>query len=399
LYPSDCAQGDDAVKVSCLQDRLAKGLSIVGRAVTSRSVLPVLANILIAGEESRIKLAATNLQEIGIVCWIGGRVDEEGAITVPARLLSEFVGSLPHEAKIDMSLDVRTQTLNLRCATHDTRMKGIDAVEFPLIPTGDGGRRVSIDAGAFRHMIEQVLFAAAADEGRMILTGASLRVEGNKATLAAADGFRLSVRELVLGQSVSEPINVIVPARALSELSRIIGQLEMEAGGLLDIIVTPEQNQIIFQMMNANPAVSLFSVLVEGNFPDYRVIIPTTYTTRVVADKRALLEAVKVAYLFAREAANIVLLTVQPGTDAAPGTLRVAASSAEHGDNTSALPVLVEGDGMEIAFNGRYLIDVLSAVDEPEIVLDMTAPSRPGLFKPKGNDSLLCVIMPMSFTR
>lgn len=269
------------MKVSCLQDRLSKGLSIVGRAVTSRSVLPVLSNILIGTDESRIKLSATNL-EIAINCWIGGKVDEEGSTTVPARLITEFVNSLPSETRIDMDLDVRTQTLNLRAGQHDARIKGIDASEFPVIPTGDGEDRLHLHAASFKHMIEQVVFAAATDESRPILTGILSQFEGDKLTMAAADGFRLSVREYRLSEPVQSPMSVIVPARALNELSRIVGQVEADEDATVDLIVTPVQSQILFQMHDVDPSVDLVSQLIEGKFPDYKAIIPTTHNTRVV---------------------------------------------------------------------------------------------------------------------
>ena len=385
------------MKVSCLQDRLAKGLSIVGRAGTSRSVLPVLSNILIASDQARIKLAATNL-EIGINCWIGGRVDEEGATTVPARLLGEFVNSLPREARVDMALDVRTQTLNLRCAQHDARIKGIDAAEFPLIPTGDGDAPISVDAAGFRRVIEQVLFAAATDESRPILTGALIKFDGERMLMAAADGFRLSVCEMTLNRPAPAPLSVIAPARALNELARIIGQVNLGDNGALDLIVTPSKSQIVFQLRGAEPSVTIVSQLIEGNFPDYRAIVPTTHTARTVVDTAAFLEAAKLAYLFARDAANIVRLTITPGSELGPGVLQVAANSAEHGDDTSDLPALIEGQPMEIAFNGRYLIDALSAMDEPEVVLETVSSARPGKLTPKGDTSLMCVIMPMHIT-
>ena len=382
------------MKVSCLQDRLSKGLSIVGRAVTSRSVLPVLSNILVATDESRIKLSATNL-EIAINCWIGGRVDEEGSTTVPAKLLTEFVNSMPRETKIDMDLDVRTQTLNLRCAQHDARIKGIDANEFPVIPTGDGEERLHLEAASFRRMIEQVLFAAATDESRPILTGILSKFEGDTLTMAAADGFRLSVREFQLSQPVPANMNVIVPARALNELARIIGQVEADDDAVVDLILAPVQNQVLFQMHDVDPSIDLVSQLIEGNFPDYKAIIPTSHNTRVTVNTSVFLEAVRVAYLFARDSANIVRLTITPGSDLGPGMMRVAAASAEQGDDESDLEVLVEGDPVEIAFNARYLIDLLSVIDESEVVLETTSPARPGMLKPKGNEQFLCVIMPM----
>ncbi len=385
------------MKVSCLQDRLAKGLAIVGRAVTSR-VLPVLSNVLIAADDARVKLAATNL-EIGITCWIGGKVEEEGATTVPARLLTEYVNSVPRDAKIDMSLDVRTQTLNLRCGQHDSRIKGIDASEFPVIPTGDGAQPLPVHAETFRRMLEQVLFAAATDETRPILTGVLTEISGSTLTLAAADGFRLAMREYTLSQPASEPISIIVPARAYHELGRIISQVEMEEDANLDIIIAPLQNQILFQLHNADPNVDLVSQLIEGKFPDIRAIIPTAWNTRVIVDTAAFLEALRLAYLFARDSANIVRLNITPGSGATAGSIQIAASSPEKGDNVSNLEAAVEGEPIEIAFNVRYLIDAVSAIDEPEVVLETSAPSRPGVIRPNGNPQYVNVIMPMHLGR
>lgn len=386
------------MKVSCLQDRLAKGLSIVGHAVAPRSVLPVLSNILMQAEDSRIKLAATNL-EIGITCWLGGKVEEEGATTVPARLLTEFVSSLPRESKIDMSLDVRTQTLNLICALHDARIKCIDAGEFPLIPTGDGQHPFSLPTGTLRRMVDRVLYAAAADDSRPILTGVLTEFRGNTLTLTAADGFRLSLHEYTLVEPVPEPISVIVPAHAYAELSRVTSQVEMDEDADLDLFIGSLQNQVLFQLHNADPNVSIVSQLIEGNFPDVRAIIPNSYTTRVILDAQVFLEALRVAYLFARDSANIVRFNIVPGRGESAGTMQVIATSAEQGDDVSQIEAHIEGEPIEIAFNGRYLIDVLSVIDEPEVVLELTAPSRPGVIRPNGSDQFVAVVMPMHIAR
>ena len=219
------------MRVSCLQENLAKGLSIVGRAVSSRSTLPVLGNILLEARDNQLRLAATNL-EIGVNCWIGAKVESEGAITVPARLLTEFVGSLPPE-RIDLELSIRTQTLHLRCAKFDANMKGIDAADFPIIPTiGTGaevesatealeGARIELETSGLRKMVDQVIFAASTDESRPTLTGVEVNFRDSRITMAATDGYRLSLRSaIVSGTFPSEPMTVIVPAKSLGELAR-----------------------------------------------------------------------------------------------------------------------------------------------------------------------------------
>ena len=185
------------MKVVCLQENLAKGLSIVSRAVAGRSTLPILSNVKLATDgQERLQLSATDL-EISINCWIGAKVQEEGAITIPARLLADFVNSLPPE-RIDMTLDTSTQTLNLKCARFESNIKGIDALEFPPIPTvSEKDDIIRLEPGLLRTMIAQVVFAAAADESRPIYTGVLVQFHDNMLTMSATDGFRLSVKSAV----------------------------------------------------------------------------------------------------------------------------------------------------------------------------------------------------------
>ncbi len=378
------------MKISCLQENLAKGLSIVGRAVASRSTLPVLSNVMLATDSGRLKLSATNL-ELGINCWVGAKVTEEGATTVPARLLTDFVNSLPPE-QIDLELAVRTQTLNARCARFEANIKGIDAQEFPIIPTADDGEHaIRLEPEALRQMIDQVVFAAATDESRPILTGVLARFEGDRLTMAAADGFRLSVRGAPLAQPVDETIEVIIPARALGELARISADQE----DWVEVVITPARNQILFHLQD----IDLVSQLIEGRFPDYRQIIPSGYTTRTVLDTSGFLKVARVSHLFARDAANIVRLEVAPGDELMPGHITLAATSAELGDNVGQLDASIDGDPLEIAFNAKYLIDVLSVMDTAQVALETSSASSPGVLRPIGDDDFVHVIMPMHLSR
>jgi len=380
-----------------LQENLSRGLNIVGRAVSPRSTLPVLGNILLATDEGRLKLAATNL-EIGISCWIGAKVEDDGAVTVPARLLSEFVGQLPAE-RIDMDLSVRTLMLNLKCARYDTNIKGIDASEFPIIPTSDGADAIRIEADTLRKMINQVVFAAATDESRPTLTGVDARFNGKRLTLAATDGFRLAVRSTDLAAAVPEKTEIIIPARALSELSRIIGLLPKSEGEpqMVEITVASARNQILFHL----PDVDMVSQLIDANFPNYEAIIPKSFATRTIIDTQPTLRALRVANLFARDSSNIVRFQMTPGHDGAPANLTMTATSAESGDNLASLDAVIEGPEGEIAFNGRYLLDVLNVIDEPQIALETTRASAPGVVRPVGvgPEEFTCVVMPMHISR
>jgi DNA polymerase-3 subunit beta len=373
------------VKLSCLQENLAKGISIVSRVVSTRAVLPVLSNILLATEEGRLKLAATDLST-SITCWIGAKVEEDGEITIPARLLSDFVSTLP-PAQIQMELVTRTKSLHLKCAQFEADIHGIDAQDFPLIPSDVTDHKVTIPTPTLRQMIEQVTLAAApADEGRVVLTGTLAEFRESELTMVAADGFRLSLRRAELSDEVQEPMDVIIPARALRELARV----SVEEEEPVEIIVTPSRNQVLFRVSN----VEIVSQLIEGKFPDYNQIIPSSYGTRVVVNTHDLMRAVRISVLFSRDVANIVRLEVIPGAEAAPGRL-IVESTAEVGQNVGELDATVEGEQMEIAFNGRYLIDMLNVIGTEQVALEATNPSRPGILKPVGDDSLIYVIMPM----
>lgn len=379
------------MQVSCLQENLAKGLSIVGRAVASRSTLPVLSNVLLATDGEKLKLSATNL-EIGINCWVGAKVVQEGAITIPARLLSEFVNSLPPE-RIDIKLDQDTQTLNLKCARIESNIKGIDAQEFPIVPTAtNGDASLKLDPISLRTMIDQVVFAAATDESRPILTGVLVQFNENNLTMAAADGFRLSVKAAALKQNFSDMSEVIIPARALMELARVSGDQEQP----VEVIITPARKQILFHLQD----IDLVSQLIEGKFPDYNQIIPKGYTTRTVLETNNFLKAVRVSHLFARDSANIVKLEINPsGDELMNGRVTLVATSAELGDNVADIDASIEGNQIEIAFNAKYLMDVLSIIDSPQVVLETSAPASPGVLRPIGDEKFTHVIMPMHISR
>ena len=383
------------MKISCLQENLAKGLAIVGRAVATRSPLPILSNILLESDGGRLRLAATNL-EIGISCWIGAHVEDDGSITVPARLLTEFVNSLP-PGQIDMELTARTQTMNFKCARFEANIKGIDAAEFPAVPTAESiGRRpqgsLLLNTDVFRRMIDQVVFAAATDESRPILTGVLANFHQGGLTLAAADGFRLAVTTADVGVDLDETFSVIVPARALAELNRVAAEQETP----IELIITPARNQILFHLSD----IDLVSQLIDGNFPDYNQIVPKSFSTRIVVGTPEFLKAVKVAFLFARDAANIIRVQATPGSELSPGYMSVAATSAELGDNVSEIDAAnISGDQIEIAFNARYLIDALSVAGTGQVALETTTSSSPGVIRPVDGEAYLCVIMPMHITR
>lgn len=373
------------MKLSCLQENLNRGLNVVGRAVAARTTLPITSNILLATDQSRLKLSATNL-EMAITCWIGAKVEEEGAITVPARLLSEFVSSLPSD-KIDISLSPRTKTLELKCARFEARISGVDAKDFPPIPRVEEGIATKVEVEALEQGIGQVVFAAATEESRPVLTGVDARFEGDLLTLAAADGFRLAVHRLKLASAVDQQVEVIIPARTLSELLRMIADQEQP----VEILVNPNKSQALFRLKD----IEVVSQLVQGTFPNYTQLIPQSYNTRMVVNVDDFLRATKTASIFARDGSGIVRMVFTPGEGPAAGKVNISARAEEIGDNVSEIDALIDGEPAKIAFNARYVSDVLSVLREKQVALEITTPSSPGVLRPAGVDNYVHVIMPM----
>lgn len=373
------------MKVSVLQENLAHGLNIVSRAVSPRSTLPVLANVLVATDEGRLRLSATNL-ELGITCWIGAKIEEEGSTTVPARTFTELVSTLTGQ-QVEMDLNVRTQTLNVRSGTSNTDLKCIDSQEFPPMPSPDMEDGIKINVVDLREMIQQVAFAASTDDARPILTGVLMTVQDNQVTLAAADGFRLSVRKAELSSDVTRPVNAVIPARALSELARVASDGEQT----VTMVLPPGRGQVIFRMKD----IELVSQLIEGTFPDYEQIIPRNYQTRTILSTSSFLKACKQAEIFAREGSHIARLNISPGGELQPGTMEISGQSEETGFNQTTLDASIEGPALLIAFNVRFLREVLDVVNTPNVVLETSVDTAPGVLKPAADENFTHVIMPM----
>jgi DNA polymerase III subunit beta len=373
------------MKVSILQENLAHGLNIVSRAVTPRSTLPVLANVLVATDEGRLRLSATNL-ELGITCWLGAKVEEEGSTTVPARTFTDLVSTLAND-KVEMDLNVRTQKLKVRCGASNTDINCIDAQEFPPMPVPDLANGIQINVADLREMIQQVAFAASSDEARPVLTGVQMVVQGSQLTLSAADGFRLSVRHAELSSASPRPITAIIPARALTELARIAG----DGDQALTMVLPPGRGQVIFRLKD----IELVSQLIEGVYPDLTQVIPRQSQTRTVMTTSAFLKACKQAEIFAREGSHIARINIRPGSSLEPGVVDISGQSEETGFNQTAVDATIEGGAMVIAFNVRFLREVLDVIRTPNVALETNTETSPGVIKPVGEDNFLHVIMPM----
>jgi DNA polymerase-3 subunit beta len=373
------------MKLNVSQQQFAHGLGIVSRAVSSRSTLPVLSNILLTTDEGRLRLSATNL-ELGITTWIGAQVEEEGATTVPARTLVDLITTLPN-APIQLSLDSTTQTLNVVSGTSNTDIKCIDAQEFPPIPSPDLSTGFQLSVAEFKESIQQVGFSASSDEARPILTGVLVTMEGNEMTMVATDGFRISVKKSILSQPAVSNISITVPARALGELARVA----INSEETITMVLPPSRGQVIFHLKD----VEVVSQLIEGNFPDYRAIIPHSFKTRTVLPTETLLKACKQAEIIAREGTNVARVSINPTSDSQPGTLELSATAEQTGSSEIAVDASIDGTALLIAFNVRYLREVLEVVKSANVSLETNAANTPAMIKMVGDDRFLHVIMPM----
>lgn len=374
------------MKVTVLQENLARGLSTVSRAVSPRSTLPVLSNILIATDEGRLRLSATNL-ELGITCWIAARIDEEGSTTVPARTFADLVNALPND-QVQLTLNLKSQSLHVKGGTSNNDIKCIDAQEFPPLPVPEMDGAIQLNVADFKEMIQQVAFSASTDEARPVLMGVLMNVEKDKVIMAAADGFRLSVRKAVLSNPAQHPINVIIPARALNELARVATDSEAP----IYMVVPKNRSQVLFRVKD----VEVVSQLIDGTFPDYQQIIPRNYKSRTLVSTASLLKACKQAEIFAREGSNVARLDIkQSKGEMQPSEVEISATSEETGKNETIVEATVDGGSVLIAFNVKFLREALEVIRTPNVALETSAANAPGVVKPVGDENFLHVIMPM----
>lgn len=378
------------MKITCKRQDLGKGLATISHAVSTRSTLPVLANLLIVTEDDHLRLSATNL-EVAITCRVPAHIESEGSTTVPAKLLNDFIGALD-AGDVELGpLPGEQQGVRVRAGSSEANIRGMDPSEFPAIPTVEGATTpIIIDAAELRSMIAQTTFAAAVDDARPIFTGILTRIRDEKMTCASADTFRLAVRSTALPGAANEATDLLIPARSLNELAKIIPN-----EGTVELFTTSARNQIVFRA----PGVEMVSHLIEGQFPNFEAIMPKSHSTRVVMPTDRLRAAAKVAALFAKNesSGNTVRVTVTPGQEdgLTPGVVTLQATNDELGDATGTVDATVDGPEVTILFNIKYLNDVLGVVSTPEVVFELNSAQTPGVVKPQGNDNYTYVIMPL----
>lgn len=367
------------MRLSLTQENLARALGSVGRVVSARASLPVLSHVLLATDGNRLRLSATNL-EIGINYWIGSKVEEQGAVTVPARLVSEFVSSLPHST---IELSAQDAVLVVKAPNYESKINGIAAEEFPEIPTISADPVLRVEAAALREALVQVVVAASADEARPVLAGVYLYTEEDNLYLVATDSYRLAEKRLNLAKSPQEELKVIVPARTMQELMRLLADVTEPVELYMD------ENQVMWRLGD----IELVSRLIEGQFPPYRGILPEQAETSFEIDVTEFMRITKVASLFARESAGSVKLEIQ-----AEGQVRVMSGDSEVGGNTSAADCDVSGDDAVVSLNARYLTDALGVMKTPRVMFATSGKDKACVLSPAGEeaaDDYLHIIMPL----
>lgn len=378
------------MKMIAQQENLKRALAQVSRVVPGKPVLPILGNVLIAAEGDKVRLTATDLS-VGITVWLGAQVDVEGVALVPAGLIADVVGGLPND-KVTLELNPKNQVVTVSCARFSTQLNSTVADEYPTVtlrPPADAPR-ITLAAPALREAIPQVACAAADSDTRPVLAGVFLRLHGESALLAAADGFRLATKTIALPEPAARQ-EVIIPAPALRELV-----------GLLDGIDT-----ISLSLVGANggaPTQALFSSaqftvatrLIEGQYPDVERILPKGCTTRAILDVRELSRAVKLAGLIASVSQNVVKLSLTAGENTQVGTLQLSANAAGVGANTGAVEGQVAGEGGQIALNVKYLSEALTVIGTPQVAFEMVTAQAPGVLRPVGQAGYVHLIMPMA---
>ncbi len=368
------------MKLSLMQENLARGLQVVSRAVSTRNPLPVLSNVLLRTEDAGLKLTATNL-EIGITAWVAGRIDSEGSLTVPARLFADVVSGLPAGERVDLEQD-GASTLRVRSGRYQTHLRGIDADEFPVIPSPGERPTTRIKQRLLRKALAEVVFAAATDEARPILTGVLTKFSGDRLTLAAADNYRIAVTTLPIEDPVEES-SLVVPAKSYAELMRVLSDTD----DFVEVMLASAKSQVLFHL----EGIDLVSRLIDGQFPNYQQVLPTGHGTRAVVDRDELLKAVRLSALIASSAANVIKLRL--GDEGTEGVSIAAA--ADVGDAQTEVEAAVEGDPVQIAFNARYLQDALQNVDADQLAMEFSGPLSPGVLRRVGDDDYVHVIMPV----
>lgn len=363
---------------TCLQENLEKGLGIVSKAVPAKSSLPILSNVLISTENGRLKLAASNL-ETTISTYVGASIDKEGTITIPAKILKEFISNLSQST---LTGHLTNETLNLSSEKTKSKFNGTSSADYPELPVlPKDAKYLELNPQIFSSAILSVAFAASNDDSRPVFTGVLLSYKDGKLTIAASDGFRLSEHTIPASGTLEE-VSTIIPAKTLMEIARIFG-------GAIEPVkfaLNENENLAVFECEDTLVATRIL----DGQYPDYKRIIPTTSSVSAEFFTQELLEAVRLTNVFSKEQNNVIRLKIDP-----EGKIHVISSAQETGENQSQVNAEVEGSKLDMAFNSKYLLDFLTNAKGEKITLKANTATSPCIFKPTAEENFVHIVMPM----
>lgn len=355
------------------QENLSKALQSVVRIASSRSTLPILSNILLKTVENRLQLSATNL-DIATTHFIGAKIKKEGSITIPAKLISDFVSSLPLG---NIDIKQTDNKITIKSPQYNSVINGVLADDFPVMPEIKNGDKWNIDSLTMKKALQQVVFATSNDESRPVLTGVFVHSSNGKLFLAATDSYRLAEKSI---DGIKQDVKMLIPHTAAQELLRLLGEEE----GILEIV--HDDQQVLFRIND----VELVARLIDGNYPDYKKLIPNKFTNTATLKKRDLNNITKVSSLFARESAGSV--TLETNTENSQLTIKAVASQL--GENTASADAKVNGEGI-ITLNSRYIIDALSACDQEDVKVSFNGKLEPSVISQPSDPSYVHIIMPL----
>jgi DNA polymerase III subunit beta len=374
------------MKLICSQNHLNSHLSLVSRAVSSRPTHPVLANVLLSADEDtqQVKLCAFDLS-LGIQTSFPAKVEQSGTLTLPAKLLGDIVSRLPDgDITLDDGGDENYLT-TLTSASGRYQMRGLSAEDFPELPTIEDGEETQLSADLLIDGLRGSLFASSSDETKQVLTGVHVSVQPDGLEFAATDGHRLSVVQTIEKEERSQTdanLDVTVPAKALQELMKML-----DRQGSNSVCVKLDQGQVVFEWTDQR----LTSRLLEGQYPNYRQLVPRQFSHQMVLDRRVFLSALERISVLADQKNNIVKLSI----DGAAQNLTLSVDAQDVGSGREAMPAQITGDGMDVAFNVKYLLDGLKAITTDSVQVQLNTPTSPAILSPVGGLKMTYLVMPV----
>jgi DNA polymerase III subunit beta len=365
-----------SMKLTCAKEELAEKLQVAGRGVSTRASVQILAGILLRATSGQLSLSATDM-EISLRVSLDAQVEDEGSVVVPGRLLVDIVRLLP-AGEVTISHKAEEGVVELVCGTASYRLHTYAAEDFPRLPEVDDSTAFTVDREAFVDTIARVSRSASRDESRPVLTGVLVRFEGDKLVMAATDSYRLSVKETALPEGPGREVEAIVPARALAELARIA-----QGGEPGSLQVGVQENQVVFGVDD----VWLTARRIDGQFPNYKQLLPETFEAEVTMPREEFLDVVRRTSVLAQRKSPLRLRFEE-------GELTVSAQTQDVGEARESLPISYSGETIEIGFNAEFLRDGLESVSDDSVRVKLISPLRPGLIHGESDD-FLYLIMPI----